>query len=155
MSVKTRLEDAKVLYANGHREGALLMVLIAVAATSRKRYPKPMGDRQAFTKFVGEEMETITRGPGGSASIRNFNIEYLGKMMPLQDLLYEVVRCNLAHEGQLPDTIVFEPDMGLRVEVDPDKITFTDGLLDGLCYAVVQAPENSDLFLKVDSPPTV
>ena len=147
MSVKTRLDDAKVLYENGRREGALLSVLVAIAATARKRYPRPLGDRQSFTQFVGEEMQTITKGATGGCSIKEFNINYLGKIMPLEDLLYEVVRCNLAHEGELPDSIVFEPGAGLKVNVEPHKITFSDGLLNGLCFAVTQAPENSGIFV--------
>src|SRR5262245_31631524 len=43
--VHARLEDAKVLYEAGRIDGALLTTLVAVAATSKKRYPKKtMGD---------------------------------------------------------------------------------------------------------------
>lgn len=61
MSVHDRLDDARVLYAAGRRTGALLSVLVAVAATSRKRYPKSdvPSDGDAFRKFVAEEMMTI------------------------------------------------------------------------------------------------
>jgi hypothetical protein len=40
MSIMTRIEDADLLFQLGRKEGALLLVLIAVAATSKKRYPK-------------------------------------------------------------------------------------------------------------------
>jgi len=40
IGVQARVEDAGVLADNGRYEGALLMLLIAVAATSRKRYPR-------------------------------------------------------------------------------------------------------------------
>ena len=141
MSITARLDDARVLYAHGLREGALLSVLIAVAATSRKRYPKGvMSDRQAFTGFVGEEMKSIT------GRVENFNVQFRGKMTPLQDLLYEFVRCKLAHEAELPEDIAFQPGENLRVQCGEDRIVFSDALIDGLAHAVEQAPENVGLF---------
>ena len=40
MSVRDRLEDARVLTVAGRQQGAFIQVLIAAAATSRKRYQK-------------------------------------------------------------------------------------------------------------------
>lgn len=69
MSIKARLDDAVVLYENGRKEGALLLILVAVAATSRKRYPEitpsrlytnqTMKDKEAFTLFLKDEMPKI------------------------------------------------------------------------------------------------
>jgi len=39
IGVQARIEDAGILADNGRYEGAMLMLLIAVASTSRKRYP--------------------------------------------------------------------------------------------------------------------
>jgi hypothetical protein len=47
MSVKARLEDAVILWDRGRKEGAWALVLVAAAATSRKRYPRPMRDNGA------------------------------------------------------------------------------------------------------------
>jgi hypothetical protein len=129
------------LYASGRQEGALLSVLVAVAATARRRYPRSsMGDREAFTTFSGEEMFTIT------GCVGQFNIRFRAQMMPLQDLLYRFVRCELAHEAELPGDVAFEPGEYLLVNVDDDQTTFSDRLLDGLVRAVENAPENADLF---------
>jgi hypothetical protein len=43
MSVRERIEDAKMLWNAGRKEGAFIMILIAVAATARK----PQGPRRA------------------------------------------------------------------------------------------------------------
>src|SRR5580658_1924266 len=69
MSITNRLREAKLLYDTGHCEGALLSVLIAVAGSSRKRFPpktisrrdpsRQMGDAEAFETFMGEEMQRI------------------------------------------------------------------------------------------------
>src|SRR6266850_699562 len=66
MSVTDRIDDARVLYSQGRRHGSLLAVLIAVTATARTRFPpttpsrtdpsKPMGDIEAFTTFLHEEL---------------------------------------------------------------------------------------------------
>lgn len=37
--IRDRITDAKLLWASGRKEEALLLVLIAVAATARKKYP--------------------------------------------------------------------------------------------------------------------
>jgi len=137
MSIKNRIKDAQILYANGQREGALLSVLIAVAATSRRRYLKDK-DKEAFTKFVGEEMKTIT------GHVTNYSIKFRNEVMPLQNLLYKFIRCELAHEAQLPEDIIFEPGSSLKVSVTDECITFSDVLIDGLCRAVCNAPENKN-----------
>src|ERR1035441_6386998 len=69
--VQARIEDAGVLSDNGRFEGALLMLLVAVAATSRKRYPdgtpsrkdasKKMGDGEAFTTFLRDEIWRLVK----------------------------------------------------------------------------------------------
>jgi len=147
MSIQQRLEDAQFLYENGRREGALLSVLIAVAATARRRYPRPIKDQDAFQRFVGEEMQTITRAAtGGTGSVRNINVNYLGRMLPLQKVLYKYVRCELAHEAGLPESVEFDPAPGFRISVSEDKVVLSDGFIVGLSQAVIHARENSDLF---------
>ena len=66
IGVQARVEDAGILADNGRYEGALLMLLIAVAATSRKRYPhgtpskqnpkNNMSDHEAFATFLRDEI---------------------------------------------------------------------------------------------------
>lgn len=66
MSIKTRIEDASILLEMDRKEGALLAALVAVAATSRKRYPDrdAILDGKAFETFVSEELSKY--GPGWS-----------------------------------------------------------------------------------------
>jgi len=141
MSVRTRVEDVKVLYVAKRLEGCLLMLLIAVAATSRKRYPKgTMSDGEAFKKFLHDEMKTVT----GHAL--NFNLQFRGKMKPLEDVLYHFVRCELTHEGTLPKDFILDDRTNFRVEVTETAVIFSEGLLQGLFRAVIQAHKNKDEF---------
>src|SRR5947207_475541 len=69
MSVTDRIDDARILYSQGRRNGSLLAVLMAVTATARKRFPpntpsradpaKPMGDVEAFTTFLHDTLSKM------------------------------------------------------------------------------------------------
>ena len=143
MSVKDRIIDAQLLYANGRKEGALLSILVAVAATARKRYPVgSKADGDAFTSFLAEELPKVIR-------VKHFNVKFRNEMILLQVLLYKFIRCNLAHEAELPEDIKFEESDGLSVSVDDDCITFSDRLIDVLATVVSNAEENSNEFGEV------
>jgi len=49
--IRSRIDDAILLWDKGRQEGAFLSALIAVAATARRRYPKAK-DREVFEQFV-------------------------------------------------------------------------------------------------------
>lgn len=143
MSIKDKITDAKVLYTNGRKEGALLSILVAVAATSRKRYPLgTKNDGDAFTSFLAEELPKVIR-------VKHFNVKYRNEMILLQDLLYKFVRCNLTHEANIPEDIKFETSDQLFVRVDDDCITFSDRLIDVLATVVSNAEENKNEFAEV------
>lgn len=153
MSIRARIEDAIALYAAGRAEGALLSMLIAVAASSRRRRPedtpskrksgKKMGDGEAFEAFLHDEMANICR-------VKNFNVMFRGEMHLLEHVLYKWRRCELTHKGGLPTDVVFEPQESpgsMSVAIDPATgIRLSHGWLDGLVNAIVSAPENSDQF---------
>ncbi len=151
MSIKARIEDAQVLYENGRYEGALLLVLVAVAATARKRYPKTIckkdpqnKDNYVFRKILSEEMPKL--GPGWSED-NPLPIQFQGKQLLLPKILYKWVRCELTHKGKLPIFIKFKSGEELEVTVlNNQEITFTKGLISYLTKIVVEAPENNDLF---------
>jgi len=143
VSIKDKITDAKVLYTNGRKEGALLSILVAVAATSRKRYPLgTKNDGDAFTSFLAEELPKVIR-------VKHFNVKYRNEMILLQDLLYKFVRCNLTHEANIPEDIKFETSDQLFVRVDDDCITFSDRLIDVLATVVSNAEENKNEFAEV------
>ena len=165
MSVRERIEDAKLLWQTGRKEGAFIMILIAVAATARKRYPKPpkgakpvpegqrpwtgeyANDGTAFKTFLLDEMDKIT---GGMKYTVAFPFRGTGKV-PLEDILYAHLRCHMVHEGETPPTITFtEPVMKdgksqsvLRLR---DPLDLPEFWLWNMARVVTQAPENRDLF---------
>jgi len=160
MSIRARVEDAIALFAAGRHEGALLSVLIAIAATSRRRRPestpsirkpgKSMGDGEAFEAFLADEMVNICR-------VQNFNVMFRGQLHRLEHVLYKWHRCELTHKGGLPNDVIFEAPQypgGMSVAVDPGKsLRLSHGWLDGLVNAVVNASENRDQFGDPPKPP--
>lgn len=158
MSIRRRLEDAHFLLTNGRPDGALLSACTAISATSRKRYPdrKAMTDREAYTKFLGEEMRVVTAGgvvnffvrcPGADTS------RYPDEMMPLQDVLYEFVRCTLAHEGRIGANVEFADTDQVSVEVKDDRLILGGAVLQRLLIVAEYAPENAAEFPQIAEMP--
>jgi hypothetical protein len=145
MSVQTCLEDARLLIEHGRDEGALLSVLVAVAATARRRFPQgTKGDRGAFEAFVTQEIPNIS-------SMNSISLMFQGQNRPLGEVLYKWLRCNLAHEGELPPEIGFVPDpvpgklLVHNQAGPPERIVFSHTLVILLADMVARAKENGDL----------
>ena len=165
MSVIERIEDAKLLWNAGRKEGAFVQILIAVAATARKRYPKPpkgvkpvrddqrprpgeyAKDDKSFKTFMLDEMDKITDGMKYHVA---FPFQGNDKT-PLEDILYTHLRCHMVHEGETPPTITFtepviEDGKSYSVLKLTDPLGFPEMWMWNLARVVAQAPENRDLF---------
>ena len=142
MSVLSRIEDALFLWWDGRREGALLSALVAVAATSRARFPDrtSIADGDAFEKFLV------------SAHPVRLSIEFRGSLHPIERIFFKWLRCELVHEGGLPVDVEFMPDAepGTLVARAGGAPEFTLEISEGWFYhlvgMVVSAPENAALF---------
>ena len=154
MSIKTRVDDAEHLWAEGRKEGAWVQALIAAAATARKRYPRPMSDNKAFKSFICDVASVImtgsTDGPG--PIYIEFYSDKRGDGRKLEDIFYTELRCNLLHEGELKEVGFSKSRLeGGRYEGTlsvpargPAEIP--DFWVLHLIAAVKAASENSDLF---------
>ena len=148
IGVQARVEDAGVLADNGRYEGAMLLLLVAVAATSRKRYPrsapskknprKAMSDREAFTTFLRDEMWRLVKD-------QTDFVVYRGEQQPIEEFLYEYLRCQLVHEGRTPaDLLPMRDNDILTIDCgDGSVIGVSRLLLTRLNDVVWHAPENS------------
>jgi hypothetical protein len=145
MSIRARIEEAMFLWKHGRVDGAFLNALVAVAATSRRRYPKATypSDRAAFEQFLTD------------AHTVRISVEYRGEHQAVEHILYKWLRCQLLHEGELPPDIKFMPDvdpnsMLVRAGGPPEYVLkMSYGWFDYLVASVVQARENEDLFADV------
>ena len=179
MSVRERVDDAVCLWTNGRQHGALLCILVAVAATSRKRFPEPpkgvkgfdeeakkkglkfrprsgyyvKSDRVAFETFILDEMLTLT---GGKAKY-NVAFPFRGdERVPYETMLYEFMRCPLVHEADMTGfyftPTVIEDGKSLSVLQLTDPFGFPEQWVWNLAEAVSRVPENKGLFDDVRNP---
>lgn len=144
MNAKTLLEDAEALLRDGRFEGALAQVLIAVAGTSKKRYPRPCPDNKAFMDFVRDEWYAIAPCTGMSAVLN-------GEEVPMEKILYKILRCTVLHEGEMPQELVFEESDNWFIRPETGRLVLSKNWITGLMRSVVLAKENEPLFKDVAS----
>jgi len=147
MSIRDRLEDARILSGADRQQGAFIQVLIAAAATSRKRYPRDeWDDNESFRDFIYDEMGVITGGPKYAVVF-----PFQKQQTPLEDILYYHLRCQMLHEGAMPKSIVFtnpliEDEKTHNVLHLGTPLGFPVGWIERVATAVWLAPENDDLW---------
>jgi len=149
MSIRARIEDAEMLWKQGRKEGAWVLALVAAAATSRKRYPRPVRDNEAFKSFIRDVLPTLMFGKPLDANTPNPRIVF--DQTPVEDIVYEHLRCNLVHEAAPNSQISFSEsklvDGKLQAQLavgSPNVIP--DFWVLHLIKAVREAPENAAEF---------
>jgi len=162
MGIRQQIEDVRLLAANDRHLSALTVLMLAIAATSRRRFPKgtrsvenpakTMGDREAFTLFLGGRMRNLMFGGYGAdeASNSSFIVDFKEKKHDLAYIFYKYYRCELIHEGELPQDIEFQPPsdeskLGVSLTTG-DKIVLDYGWINLLISVVELAPCNSQDF---------
>jgi hypothetical protein len=110
MSIRDRVEDALLLWKHGHHEGGLLNILVAIAASARKQYPRPCTDCDSFVTFLEPRIVKASH-----VSIEG--IQFRDEMLTPAKLFYTWFRCQLVHEGELPiDTEFIDKGNSLLVK---------------------------------------
>ncbi len=153
IGVYARIEDAAILAEAGRYEGALLLLLVAVAATSRKRYPRgtksrkniseDMGDKEAFETFLRDEIWRLVKEHDDA-------VIYRGKKIPIERFLYKYLRCQLVHEGQMPvDLQPMQKQDVITIDFENGTgISFTPLFLARINDVICRVPENSYYAMK-------
>ncbi|WP_223532119.1 hypothetical protein [Pseudomonas sp. BF-R-30] len=168
MTISQQVDDAKFLIAQGRHIGALTILSLAVAASSRKVFPAKvtkslrnndvMRDEEAFTLFLGGRIRRIVQnvniGPEFCAS--GFTVMFKGEPKAVEYLIYKYYRNGLVHEADLPEDVEFVESQpggatfannGVSVGIScGDKLILDYGWLDVLVKAVVEAPCNGEEF---------
>jgi hypothetical protein len=164
MSIKGQVEDAIYLAKDGRFAGVLTTLMLAVAASSRKVFPdgtsslkkpkEPMRDNEAFTLFLGGRIKTLLFREYEDDWINGSGVmvRFKEKHYDIAYILYKFYRCELVHNGELPEDIEFAPSQraetsGLSVSINSgDKMVLDYGWLDLLIKAVVEAECNGQEF---------
>jgi hypothetical protein len=143
--VSERIKDSVALWQIGRFEGCLIMILVSVAATAKKRYPRTgFSDSESFKKYILDEMGKITGGPTSGVKFY-YNTSY---NIPLEKFLYNILRCELLHEGTMPVELKFSEPVVENGKIFNvlrlyDPIEFPIGWIWNLARAVMESPENN------------
>lgn len=172
MSIRIHIEDAEFLANNGRHLGALTVLMIAIAASSKRKFPKgiksitnpsdKMRDDEAFSRFLGGRIRTILFGQEEDANGQNSGIlfPFRGKEYDLAYILYKFYRCELAHDGVLPGDVEFSPtevvapmggtinwgDQGVSIATTGNNVMLDYRWIDLLITAVTHAHCNAKEF---------
>jgi len=116
MSIEDRLSDVELLIKHERHDGALAMLMIAIAASARKVYPRTMksfdrpgdkmGDAESFKYFLGSRIKSIIQNNSAGPYPRNssFKIEFRNKILDIESIIYTYCRNFLIHEAvMVPD----------------------------------------------------
>ena len=139
MGIRKRVEDAEHLWHAGRPEGGLLMALVAVSATARRKYPDHR-DGEGFEQLLLD------------ARRWRLSLEFRGSQVPVERLLWKWLRCELVHEAGLPVDIKLMPidpsgDLSARAGGAPSyELLLSGAWLHHLLDVVIHEPVNSDLF---------
>jgi hypothetical protein len=147
VSIAKRVAETVEKMAQNDAEGSLLPISSAVDATATKHFNRR--GRKSYKDFIHENLGLITK-VGFGPSVMNINLKYdhpdletePDGLCTIQDILYHVVRCGLAHSAELPSTLKFVDEN--KIQVENDLLVLPSSLIYGLIAAVVVCPENTD-----------
>lgn len=107
MTVEARIEEARLLLQLGKLEGAVGMLMVAIAGSSKKVYQRPpFSDNKAFKFFLGGRLRQILMNYNGPFPTQSLiKIEFKGKHCCLEDIIYEYCRNSILHEAAIAPEI--------------------------------------------------
>ncbi|KQZ80632.1 hypothetical protein [Pseudomonas sp. Root562] len=146
MSILEQIDDAKFLAEHRRYVGALTLALLAVAASAKKVFPQgtssrinpksKMGDREAFTMFLGSRLATILFDEFGDHQFVRSGIVFQGmqkdKELDLCEVLYVFYRNGLVHEAEFSSGVTFgsmPKEFIVSFGAEPDACIDLDGTL--------------------------
>jgi hypothetical protein len=139
MGIRSRVEDAELLWREGRAEAALLMALVAASATARRKYPNDK-DGEGFERLLLDARQW------------RLSLEFRGTQVPVERLLWKWLRCELVHEAGLPVDVSLTPaaptpDLSARAGGAPNyELRLSEAWLHHVLDVVVYDPINRDLF---------
>ncbi len=146
MTVGTRVSDTIDKMEISDPEGALFQICAAIDATAKTEFGKSGGS--SYKNFIHQNLGLITDIAFGGCKILNLHLEYdhpkLKKntdgCVPVQEILYHVVRCGLYHDASLPKDLKFTDERQIRTK--DGVLVLPSALIYGLIIAVVVSPVN-------------
>ncbi|MCF6210278.1 MAG: hypothetical protein L3K24_06335 [Gammaproteobacteria bacterium] len=149
MSIGNRVDEAYMKLLAGDLENALIQLSIAIDATAKKKFNNEKKVGKRVKSFVSEYEDLITH-LSMAGQLRIFATEGVsyGDKGDLGEVLYKSIRCDLLHEADISNQVVFKS--GAVTGMENGKFIVTDQLLWGLLLILVGDKTNSNQTLKQD-----
>ena len=131
---------------------AMLFACLAVDGTSKKLYPEIKTNKDRFTKFISDHLDIIELMFGGF-NLHETTFPIKNKKgnigLKFQDIVYEKIRCSLAHGNEIPDgfgiTIkISEGKQQFYIDLINHTMTFPESVIYALCLPCVLSPVNTN-----------
>ena len=162
MSIKQLVNDAAYLAGQGRHLGALSILMIAIAGSAKKRFPRKDGDRDKFESFLGARIASLISGQIKADDVgpSGVYLTFRGNNHLIEHILYKFYRNTLVHEAELPKDVAFVPRSdsphlqytishngeSAGAGIEGDTLVFDSGWISLLIKAVVLAKINGDEF---------
>jgi hypothetical protein len=108
MAIGDRVKECIDKVTIGDFENGLIQLSIAFDGTAKKEYPK-MKVGKRFTTFLRDNQDIITFFTFATTIF----IDCLFDGYKLEDIIYNVLRCGLLHEGSIPYEIEFVDEISI------------------------------------------
>ncbi|MCD4830321.1 MAG: hypothetical protein K8R02_00770 [Anaerohalosphaeraceae bacterium] len=109
------LQDAIGLLNFQRKYSAMLLLLCAVDALAKQRFPKEKNNGDRFVNFLKEQIRQPERG-----QVHNIYVPESKKLLPFERILYKFLRNPLVHEG---DQLELDHKTGCNVQIDWNKLS--------------------------------
>jgi hypothetical protein len=143
MAISDRVKEAIDKLHQNDPINALIQISIAIDATGKKAYP---GKKTSYRckQFIKDNQGFIFRVSFGKLEIRGpIILDTVAGKKSFEQVLYDLIRCSLLHEGELPKevTIVKESNFGVTTD---GKVIISEKVIWGLILAVIGAAVNEN-----------
>jgi hypothetical protein len=137
MPLSDRVIECINKYNANDLDNALIQICVALDGTAKKEYPKIKKVGKRFKEFVKVNQDIITFFTFNSNVLINCQF---GKYT-IEQFIYEILRCGLLHEAEIPEMIKFvEP--GQSVTISDKMWSLPKTFIFGTLLAVIGAPSN-------------
>jgi len=148
MSVGERVQECINKIEMNDAINAFIQLAIAIDGTAKKEYP---GKKTSFRckSFLRENLPFVmwSLTNGTPTNCKNFKFEFSNNDYPkgmtnFEDIIYNVLRCSLLHEGEMPDKVTFINESYIAMK--DGKMLFPMALIISLLFAVIASPTNKN-----------
>ena len=144
MAFTDRLVEACDKVVRGDWVNALIQLCIALDAIAKKTYGGKPGKR--IKQYIRDNQYVLTRIAMLHLEVHgDFMFQVAGgKTMKFEEIVYELIRCALLHEGEMDSRvrIVQSPSIGLD---DQRKFLLSVNMIVALCLLLVADPQSNQV----------